>query len=101
MKSLTLKSNDETSSIKLDSRINDLYLALVIFNFEVDIFSYGIWLYELMSGCRPYHLYRTQTEIKEAVRQGTRPILADVGVNPHLPSLEFIMRVWIMGSVFI
>ena len=47
-----------------------------------------------MSGCRPYHSYRTQTEIKEVVRQGTRPILADVGVNPHLPALEFIMRVW-------
>ena len=46
-----------------------------------------------MSGYRPFHKLGTQSELKEAVRSGSRPCFAEVGVNPRLAGLEYLMKV--------
>lgn len=59
---------------------------------KVDIFSYGVWLYELISGFRPYREYRTAAEMKKAVSRGIRPSLRKDGLNPNMPYLELLME---------
>lgn len=60
---------------------------------QVDIFSYGIWLYELMSGYRPFRKFRSNAEMKKAIIRGVRPSLRQDSINSNLPFLECIMEV--------
>eukprot|EP00794_Sanderia_malayensis_P013704 gene13704-15131_t len=59
---------------------------------KVDIFSYGIWLYELITGYRPFREHRTSAEIRKAVNNGIRPSLKHSNVESKLPYLEMLMQ---------
>ena len=69
------------------------FLKIVFYYLQVDIFSYGIWLYELMSGYRPFRKFRSNAEMKKAIIRGVRPSLRQDSINSNLPFLECIMEV--------
>ncbi|XP_067017125.1 leucine-rich repeat serine/threonine-protein kinase 1-like isoform X3 [Acropora muricata] len=59
---------------------------------KVDIFSFAIFVYELLSGCRPFREYRNVMDIKKAIRRGVRPTLDSSEIDTQLPRLEGLMR---------
>ncbi|XP_048583428.1 leucine-rich repeat serine/threonine-protein kinase 1 isoform X2 [Nematostella vectensis] len=59
---------------------------------KVDIFSYAIFLYELMSGTRPFRNYRSAVDIKRDIRRNIRPSLEEQEIDSQLPRLEQLMR---------
>ncbi|XP_047142009.1 leucine-rich repeat serine/threonine-protein kinase 1 isoform X1 [Hydra vulgaris] len=59
---------------------------------KVDMFSYGIWLYELVSGNRPYKEYRSPSEMKRAVQRGVRPSLYKDKIDLKMPYIEELMK---------
>ena len=60
---------------------------------QVDIFSFGVWLYELISGRRPFREHKTLSDIRKAVHNGVRPSLQNVNVNSEMPFIELLMQV--------
>ena len=60
---------------------------------QVDIFSYGIWMYELLTGCLPYLEYRSSSEIKKAIQTGVRPDFRKEGYRLSFPYAELLMNV--------
>ena len=69
------------------------YTNLLLFYSQVDIFSFAIWLYELLTGYRPFRENRTSAEIRKAVHSGARPSLQNVHVDSKMPFLEALMQV--------
>lgn len=61
---------------------------------QVDIFSFAIFVFELLSGCRPFREYRNIMDIKKAIRRGVRPTLDSWHLDTQLPRLEGLMR-WV------
>ncbi|XP_068741133.1 leucine-rich repeat serine/threonine-protein kinase 1-like isoform X3 [Montipora capricornis] len=59
---------------------------------KVDIFSFAIFVFELLSGCRPFREYRNVVDIKKAIRRGVRPSLESCDLDIQLPRLEGLMR---------
>ncbi|XP_074650485.1 leucine-rich repeat serine/threonine-protein kinase 1-like [Tubulanus polymorphus] len=59
---------------------------------QVDIFSFAMFLYELMSGYAPYQQYHHPVEVNKAVKRGERPQLKDVSVDTQFPFMEKLMR---------
>ncbi len=57
------------------------------------MFSYAIWLHELITGQRPYREHRTSAEIRKAVNNGIRPSLKNANVDSKLPYIEALMQV--------
>ncbi|KXJ22658.1 leucine-rich repeat serine/threonine-protein kinase 1 [Exaiptasia diaphana] len=58
---------------------------------KVDIFSFAIFLYELISGVRPFRDFKSSVEIKKAIRRNVRPSLEDHDLDSQLPRLERLM----------
>ena len=58
----------------------------------MDIFSFAIFVFELLSGCRPFREYRNVVDIKKAIRRGVRPSLESCDLDTQLPRLEGLMR---------
>lgn len=58
---------------------------------KVDIFSFAIFLFELLTGCRPFSDYRNVVDIKKAIRRGVRPS-PQLELDSQLPRLERLMR---------
>lgn len=58
----------------------------------MDIFSFAIFVYEVLSGCRPFGGYRNVVDIKKAIRRGVRPSLESSDLDTQLPRLEDLMR---------
>lgn len=61
--------------------------------FQVDVYSYGIWMYELISGTLPFLEYRSGSEIRTAVRSGVRPSFQREGLECSYPYAELLMKV--------
>ena len=66
-------------------------LCFLFFLFQVDIFSFAIFLFELLTGCRPFSDYRNVVDIKKAIRRGVRPS-PQLELDSQLPRLERLMR---------
>ena len=81
--------------IKLNSRFL-IYPALItvlfFFFVQVDIFSFAIFVFELLSGSRPFSEYRNIIDIKKAIRRGVRPSLESCDLDTQIPRLEGLMR---------
>lgn len=50
-----------------------------------------MFLYEILSGARPFRDFKSAVEIKKAIRRNVRPTLEDSEVDTQLPRLERIM----------
>ncbi|XP_078364681.1 leucine-rich repeat serine/threonine-protein kinase 1-like isoform X2 [Oculina patagonica] len=59
---------------------------------KVDIFSFAIFVFELLTGCRPFREYRNIIDIKKAIRRGVRPSLESCDLDTQIPRLEGLMR---------
>ena len=63
--------------------------------FQVDVFSFGMWLYEMTTGLRPLHNHNSVPEIKRDINGGVRPSLVQDRINLQLPYLQRLMiRCW-------
>lgn len=58
---------------------------------QVDIFSYAMLLFELLTGQRPFETLTTTQELNKAVSQGDRPLLAEGNLDPAFPGMEDLM----------
>lgn len=58
---------------------------------QVDIFSYAMLLFELLTGQRPFETLTTTQELNKAVSQGERPVLAEGNLEPAFPGMEDLM----------
>ena len=58
----------------------------------MDIFSYGMVLFELLSGERPFKRVKYQYEIHLLVSDGERPRLLDYNRKPTFPNLVNLMK---------
>jgi len=69
-----------------------LVLITVLLFVQVDIFSFAIFVFELLSGSRPFSEYRNIIDIKKAIRRGVRPSLESCDLDTQIPRLEGLMR---------
>lgn len=69
-----------------------LALITVLLFVQVDIFSFAIFVFELLSGSRPFREYRNIIDIKKAIRRGVRPSLESCDLDTQIPRLEGLMR---------
>ena len=58
---------------------------------QVDIFSYGMLLYELLTGQRPFENLTTTQELNKAVLSGDRPPLNEGNAEPAFPGMVDLM----------
>ncbi|KAL5004043.1 hypothetical protein ScPMuIL_017499 [Solemya velum] len=67
---------------------------------KVDIFSFAMVIFELMSGSRPFHQYATLSQMSKAIRlQNKRPSLKELHIESNFPYLEDLMeRCWSSSS---
>ncbi|XP_048737830.1 leucine-rich repeat serine/threonine-protein kinase 1-like isoform X4 [Ostrea edulis] len=60
---------------------------------KVDIFSFSMVLYEILSGERPYCEYKNMAQISRAIKmEAKRPNLQDFNIDPRFPMLECLMQ---------
>lgn len=60
---------------------------------KVDIFSFSMVLYEILSGERPYCEYKNMAQISRAMKmEAKRPNLQDFNIDPRFPMLERLME---------
>ena len=57
----------------------------------MDIFSYAMLLFELLTGQRPFESLTTTQELNKAVSQGERPLVAEGNLEPAFPGMEDLM----------
>ena len=73
--------------------IHRVLITVCLFFFvKVDIFSFAIFVFELLSGSRPFGEYRNIIDIKKAIRRGVRPSLESCDLDTQIPRLEGLMR---------
>lgn len=58
---------------------------------KVDIFSYAMVLYELLTGARPFEDKQNVQEISKAITTGNRPELYDFNADPAFSSMVDLM----------
>lgn len=58
---------------------------------QVDIFSYAMVLYELLTGARPFEDKQNVQEISKAITTGNRPELYDFNTDPAFSSMVHLM----------
>lgn len=59
---------------------------------QVDIFSFAMLIYEILSGLRPFYECRCTAQIKKALRRGERPSLHRNFIDTEMPELETLMN---------
>ncbi|XP_028406855.1 leucine-rich repeat serine/threonine-protein kinase 1-like [Dendronephthya gigantea] len=70
------------------------------YNEKVDIFSFAMLIYEILSGLRPFHECRCSAQIKKALRRGERPSLQQNYLDSEIPELETLMtKCWKESAV--
>jgi serine/threonine protein kinase len=47
------------------------------YHFKVDIYSFGMLCYEILTGCIPFHEIDSMTILRRKIKDGLRPILLD------------------------
>lgn len=57
----------------------------------MDIFSYGMLLFELLTGQRPFENLTTTQELNKAVLSGDRPSLYEGNAEPAFPGMVDLM----------
>ena len=58
---------------------------------QVDIFSYAMFIFELLTGQRPYESLTTTQELNQAVIKGERPLVNEGNAEPSFPGLIDLM----------
>lgn len=58
---------------------------------QVDIFSYAMFIFELLTGQRPYESLTTTQELNQAVIKGERPLVNEGNAEPSFPGLMDLM----------
>ena len=58
---------------------------------QVDIFSYAMLLFELLTGQRPFENLTTTQELNKAISQGDRPLVAEGNLEPAFPGMMDLM----------
>ena len=58
---------------------------------QVDIFSYAMFVFELLTGQRPYESLTTTQELNQAVIKGERPLVNEGNAEPSFPGLMDLM----------
>lgn len=66
--------------------IHDMFHAI-----QVDIFSYAMFIFELLTGQRPYESLTTTQELNQAVIKGERPLVNEGNAEPSFPGLIDLM----------
>ncbi|XP_061163666.1 leucine-rich repeat serine/threonine-protein kinase 1-like isoform X2 [Saccostrea echinata] len=60
---------------------------------KVDLFSFSMVLYEILSGERPYCEYKNMAQISRAMKiEAKRPNLQDFNIDPRFPMMERLMQ---------
>ena len=59
---------------------------------QVDIFSYAMLLFELLTGQRPFETLGTIPEINRAVCKGERPLMSECNLEPSFPAMLDLME---------
>lgn len=60
---------------------------------KVDIFSYSMLMYEVLSGRRPFEEYKNLAQISRAIKmESRRPCLQEYNIDPGFPYIEDLMR---------
>ena len=66
---------------------------------QVDIFSFAMLLFELLTGQRPFESLTTTQELNRAVAQGERPVVAEGNLEPAFPAMiDLMYDCWKHGS---
>ena len=65
--------------------------VMAVCSMKVDIFSYAMLLFELLTGQRPFETLTTTQELNRAVTQGERPLVADGNAGPAFPAFIDLM----------
>lgn len=71
---------------------NPHYVHIYFSWLQVDIFSFGMLLYELLTGQRPFESQGSNHEINRAICKGERPLLKDGNLQPMFPALVDLME---------
>ena len=58
----------------------------------MDIFSYAMLLFELLTGERPFEELQTISEMNEAITKGERPSLDGLNGEPYFPEMIDLMH---------
>lgn len=61
------------------------------FDEKVDIFSYAMLLFELLTGQRPFETLTTTQELNAAVTKGDRPLISEGNADPAFPAMVDLM----------
>lgn len=64
---------------------------MVMLSFQVDIFSYAMLLFELLTGQRPFESMTTTQELNRAVTQGDRPSISEGNAEVAFPGMMDLM----------
>nr|XP_002736404.1 PREDICTED: leucine-rich repeat serine/threonine-protein kinase 1-like [Saccoglossus kowalevskii] len=64
----------------------------MVYDEKIDIFSYAMLLYELITGMRPFQKLARTIDITKAVREGKRPTFKEYCINANFPALEKLMK---------
>lgn len=57
----------------------------------MDIFSYAMLLFELLTGERPFENLTSTSEINQAITKGDRPSLSEGNAEPSFPGMIDLM----------
>ena len=69
-----------------------MHIFLVIYTLQVDIFSFGMLLFELITGQRPFESMSTGQEVNRAVIQRERPQVCEGNMEPCFPGMIELME---------
>lgn len=73
--------------------------ALPVAPVQVDIFSYAMLLFELLTGQRPFESLTSTSEINQAITKGERPGLSEANGEHCFPGMVDIMYdCWVHGA---
>lgn len=65
----------------------------------MDIFSYAMLLFELLTGERPFENLTSTTEINQAITKGERPSLSEGNAEPSFPAMiELMYDCWVHAA---